>query len=85
MIYVHISIKSVTTLHPRGWTGELELPDGTTAGELPERLLALEDFAEGTPSIFAATVYMRNGIIVPRRTVLEDGDRVTIRRLMSGG
>lgn len=85
MIYVHISIKSVTSLHPGGWLGELTLPDGTTAGELPEILLGMEDFAKAKGDIFHATVIIRNGLVVPRRTVLEDGDRVTIRRLMSGG
>ena len=85
MIYVHISIKSVTSLHPGGWQGELTLPDHTTAGELPEILLGMEDFADAKGDIFHATVFIRNGLVVPRRTVLEDGDRVTIRRLMSGG
>ena len=82
---MQIKLKLITKYHPRGWILTLELPNGTTAGALMEHLLAREDFEAYRHDIFAGLVVLRNGLVVPRATVLCDGDDITIKKLMSGG
>ena len=82
---MQIKLKLITKYHPRGWLTALSIPDGMTAGELMEHLLAREDFRDYRHDIFAGLVVLRNGLVVPRAAVLQDGDDITIKKLMSGG
>lgn len=80
-----IHVKITSKKHPRGWQAALELPEGSSSEELLAHLLTLEDFSGCDESLFKGLVVIRNGLITPRKTVLEDGDRLQIIKLMAGG
>ena len=48
-------------------------------------LLQTEELRPYGPDLFFAHVCVRNGLVVPRATILTDGDNLTIKKLMSGG
>lgn len=82
---MHLTVKMITKVHPRGCTLSLDMNEGSTVGELMDHLLQTEDLRSYGPDLFFAHVCVRNGLVVPRATVLNDGDNLTIKKLMSGG
>lgn len=82
---MHICVKMITKVHPRGQQLQLEMPDGATAGELMDHLLQTEELRPYGPDLFFGHVCLQNGLVIPRAKSLSDGDNITIKKLMSGG
>ena len=71
---MQLTVKMITKLHPRGCTVTLDMPEGTTVGEMMDYLLQTEELRPYGPDLFFAHVCVRNGLVVPRATVLAEGD-----------
>lgn len=80
-----IHVKMITKVHPRGWRLQLDMPEGTTAGELMDHLLQTDELRPYGADLFFGHVCMQNGLVIPRAKALSDGDNITIKKLMSGG
>lgn len=82
---MQLHVKMITKVHPRGHSLTLNMAEGTTVGEMMDYLLQTEELRPYGPDLFFAHVCVRNGLVVPRATILTDGDNLTIKKLMSGG
>lgn len=82
---MHLRVKMITKVHPRGCSLTLEMPEGATVGDVMDQLLQREELRPYGPDLFFAHVCVRNGLVVPRATPVSDGDSLTIKKLMSGG
>lgn len=82
---MHLNVKMITKVHPRGCSVKLEMPDGTTVGDVMDHLLQTEELKPYGPDLFFDHVCLYRGLIVPKNTVLNDGDYITIAKILSGG
>ena len=81
---MQLTVKMITKLHPRGCTVTLDMPEGTTVGEMMDYLLQTEEL-KPYPNLFFEHTCVRRGMMLCRDEVLSHGDSVTISKLLSGG
>lgn len=82
---MRIKVKLVTNRHPRGLELEPDVREGIRVSELLDELLLREELRGCTREIFKGLMLTRNGSIVSETAVLEEGDRLSIRKVMTGG
>ena len=82
---MQLKVKMITKVHPRGCSVTLEMPEGTTVGDVMDHLLQTEELKPYGPDLFFEHVCLHRGLIAPRDTVLDDGDSITIAKILSGG
>ena len=81
---MQLTVKMITKIHPRGCTVTLDMPEGTTAGELMNYLLQTEEL-KPYPDLFFEHTCVRRGMMLCLNDVLFHGDYITIAKLLSGG
>ena len=82
---MRISVKLITRWHPRGMTLETEVPEHATVEDLKRQLLEHPSLTECGDELFRGLVCVRNGMTVSDPRILEDGDRITFWKPISGG
>ena len=82
---MHLKVKLVTNRHPRGLDLELDVREGLRVGELMDELLLREEMRGCTREIYKGLLLTRNGSTVAETAELKDGDRLSIRKVMTGG
>jgi len=82
---MRLFVRLISKWHPRGLVLEPELPDGASVTQLKEHILVLPETAGCGSELFRGLVCVVNGMTVPDEARLQNGDRITFWKPISGG